>query len=67
MESNKTKYFLVGCATIMVGIIVSFIILGGMIGLIALAYARRGDAGAVSTIIACLFILIVLFSVLWRK
>lgn len=67
MESNKTKYFLVGCATIMVGIIVSFIILGGMIGLIALAYARRGDTGAVSTIIACLFILIVLFSVLWRK
>lgn len=66
MESNKTKYFLVGCATIMVGIIVSFIILGGMIGLIALAYARRGDTGAVSTIIACLFILIVLFSVLWR-
>lgn len=67
MESNKTKYFLVGCATIMAGIIVSFIILGGMIGLIALAYARRGDTGAVSTIIACLFILIVLFSVLWRK
>lgn len=67
MESNKTKLFLVGCATIMAGIILAFIVLGGMIGLIALAYAWRGDTGAVSTIIACLFILIVLFSVLWRK
>jgi len=66
MKDNK-KYFLVGCATVMAGIIVAFIILGIILGLIGLAYAWRGEIGAVGTIIASLFILLVLFSIPWRK
>jgi len=66
MKDNK-KYFLVGCATVMAGIIVAFIILGIILGLIGLAYAWRGEIGAVGTIIASLFIFLVLFSIPWRK
>lgn len=66
MKDNK-KYFLVGCATVMAGIIIAVIILGILIGLIALAYARWGNVGAITTIIASLFILIVLFTIPWRK
>lgn len=44
MENNKTKYFLVGCATLLVAIIIALIFLAILIGSITLAYAERGDA-----------------------
>ena len=66
MKDNK-KYFLVGCATVMAGIIVAFIILGIILGIILLAYAWRGNAGAITAILGSLFILLVLFSIPWRK
>lgn len=64
---DKTKCFFVGCATIMVWIIAALVLIGLFIGVLILFYARWGNIGAVSTILAFAFILIALLGLILKN